>query len=296
MDLIDSKQWFLHPEALASYQGGVVSMGAFDGCHLGHQQLLSKADAALSFIPAPKSFFNVNEKLLTLPEEKSLLYPHFVYMRFDEQLVGLSPQEFVRIIKEAFHPKRIIVGWDFHFGRNLSGTTAELCRLAALEGIDVEVVPPYKQGRQIIKSSLIRDLIKKGHIEKANRFLGYDYFLCSRVVHGKAIGRTIGFPTINLEITHQKLLPKPGVYAGRVEIDGEEFQTAISVIQRDKLLVEGHILNFDRDVYGKHVRLFFQYPIREQRDFDSFDALKEQIALDVVSVKDALTKGLSPDT
>jgi riboflavin kinase/FMN adenylyltransferase len=210
-------------------------------------------------------------------------------MRFDEHLAGLTPQNFVAIIKAALAPSKIVVGWDFHFGKNLSGTAMELKRLGAAEGIDVEIVPPVKQGRQIVKSRMIREYIKTGQIEKANRYLGYDYFVCSRIVHGKAIGRTIGFPTINLEVNHQKLTPKPGVYAGRSEIDGISYPTAISVIQREKLLIEGHILDFNRDVYGKSVRLFFQHHIREQKDFESFDALKLQIAKDLIKVKAKLT-------
>lgn len=286
MDLTDSKQWFLHPERLASFQGGVVAIGAFDGCHLGHQQLLSQADVALSFIPSPKSFFDVSEKVLTLPEEKLLLYPHFVFMRFDEQLAGLSPEAFVSIIKEAFCPTRLLVGWDFHFGKKqLGGNADELLRLAAQVGIEVDILPPFKQGPHIIKSRLIREWIKKGHIEKANEYLGYDYFIRSRVVHGKALGRTIGFPTVNLEINHQKLTPKPGVYAGHVEIEGIQYPTAISVIHREKLDIEGHILDFDRDVYGKVINLSFKYHIREQQDFASFDLLKEQIQKDLKVIR-----------
>ncbi len=289
MDLTDSKRWFLHPERLASFQGGVIAIGAFDGCHLGHQQLLSKADAALSFIPAPKTFFDVGEKSLTLPDEKQILYPHFIFMRFDEQLAGLSPEAFVSIIHEALHPKRLLVGWDFHFGKKQWGGNAdELSRLASAMGIEVNIIPPFKQGPHIIKSRLIREWIQKGHIEKANEYLGYDYFLSSRVIHGKALGRTIGFPTVNLDIHFQKITPKPGVYAGHVEIEGVKFPTAISVIQREKLDIEGHILDFNRDVYGKVVRLSFKYHIREQQDFESFDALKIQIAKDVEAVRRVL--------
>ncbi len=286
MDLTDSKRWFLHPEKLVSLQGGVVSIGAFDGCHLGHQQLFSKSDVALSFIPSPKSFFDVNEKLLTLPAEKQLLFPRFIFMRFDEKLAGLSPDKFVAIIKESLHPTRIVVGWDFHFGKKqLGGNADELSRLAAQFGIDVDILPPFKKGSHIIKSRLIREWIKLGYIEKANEYLGYDYFISSRVVHGKALGRTIGFPTVNLEINHQKLTPKPGVYAGHVEIEGVQYPTAISVIQREKLDIEGHILDYNRDVYGKVIRLSFKYHIRDQQDFASFDSLKEQIQKDLKVIR-----------
>lgn len=288
MGSIDFKPWFLHPETLPAFQGGVVAMGAFDGCHLGHQQLLSRADAAISFVPSPKSFFDVEEKVLTLPEEKLIRFPHFVFMRFDEQLAGMTPETFIDVINAALKPKKILVGWDFHFGKKLSGNVTDLKIIAAKLGIEVEIIPPFKLGHTIVKSRDIREHLRTGHIEKANKFLGYDYFICAKVVHGKALGRTIGFPTINLDVHHQKLTPKPGVYAGVVEIDGVAHPTAISVKMEDKIIVEGHILDFKKDVYGKPVRMVFSHAIREQRHFDTFEHLKEQIQKDLSVIRQRL--------
>jgi riboflavin kinase / FMN adenylyltransferase len=286
--LTDYSKYFLQPDDLPSERGKVISIGAFDGCHLGHQKLLEQVDYAVTFLPTPKVFFSATGQVLMLPEEKRQRFDRFIFLKFDEKLVELSAREFMDLIIQTLAPRRIVVGWDFHFGKNLSGSVHTLEKLAEQYSFELEVVPPVKFGRLIVKSTTIRDLIAKGDIEKANAMLGYEFFYLAKVIHGKKLGRQLGFPTANLAIDRHKLLPDKGVYAGHVEVEGKKYKAAISVAHRPRIELEAFLLDFDGDIYGEAVKIVFSHYLREQREFSGLRLLENQIAKDVETVRTLL--------
>ncbi len=288
--MTDLTKYYCHPEDLPDEQGKVICMGTFDGCHIGHRALLDHVDYAVSFMPAPKAFFSVTEKVLLLPNEKRCLYPNFIFLRFDEDLASLTPEEFIHMILETLKPARIVVGWDFHFGFQQTGTVHTLQKLSEQCSFHLDVIAPVKLGRTIVKSTRIRQLIEAGKVERANALLGYEYFYVARVIHGKGIGRSLGFPTLNLEINAHKLLPLHGVYAGTVEVEGECHKAAISLALREsgRLELEAFLLDYSGDLYGKTVKLSFCASVRRQKKFSGLDYLKTQIAKDVERVKTLL--------
>ncbi len=210
---------FLPPDIdYKKLQGKTITIGAFDGCHLGHQALLAHVDYAVTFDPIPKDYFSHIHKVLTLRKEKEKLHNKFIFLNFNKALAMLSPEDFMAFIMQVFKPQKIIIGWDFRFGSHHAGDIDLLNRLAKVYGFELAVQEPVKLGEVIIKSTTIRDNIQKGHIERANKYLGYHYYYEALVIHGKALGRTISFPTVNLSIDPKKTLPPPGVYAGYVHI------------------------------------------------------------------------------
>ena len=269
-------------------KGKSIAIGAFDGCHLGHIELLKKADFALAFWPLPKALFSKDIKCLTVLEEKKSLFNNFLFVEFDKRFASQSAEYFMQFIEETFAPKKIIVGWDFRFGRRLEGGVLEIEQYIHKRNLEVEliVIPPVLVDGEIAKSTTVRENLISGRLNKANSMLGYEFFCISEVVKGKGVGRTLGFPTINLVIDDKKQLPMPGVYAGRVLLsDNREYKVAISLLDREgKLELEGFLIDFSGDLYGQKVKLFFSKFLRPSQKFASFEELKEQIAKDVKAI------------
>ncbi len=266
-----------------------LALGAFDGCHLGHMELLKKADYALAFWPLPKTLFSKDIKCLTVIEEKRAIYKNFIFVEFDKRFASRSADHFMRFIGESFEPKKIIVGWDFRFGRRLEGGVLEIEQYIAKKKLSTElvVIPPVLVDGEIAKSTTVRDHLIAGRLDKANAMLGYEFFCISEVVKGKGVGRTLGFPTINLVIDEKKQLPMPGVYAGKVTLSkGNEYKAAISLLDRaGRLELEAFLIDFSGELYGQKVKLEFSKFIRLSQKFVSHDELKKQIAEDVKSVR-----------
>lgn len=273
---------------LSKVKGKSIAIGAFDGCHLGHMELLKRADYALAFWPLPKALFSKEINCLTVLEEKSSLYNNFIFVEFDKRFASQSADYFMKFIEHTFSPTKIIVGWDFRFGRRLEGGVLEIEQYIIKNKLNVEliVVPPVLVDGEIAKSTTVREYLLSGKLEKANNMLGYEFFCISEVVKGKGVGRTLGFPTINLVIDDKKQLPLPGVYAGKVLLeDSREYKVAISLLDREgKLDLEAFLIGFSGDLYGQKVKLSFSKFLRLSKKFNSFEELKAQIALDVQSV------------
>jgi riboflavin kinase / FMN adenylyltransferase len=273
--------------------GSSITLGSFDGCHLGHRRLLDSVDYALTFTPSPKLYFSKHTHLLNLDHEKRFLYDQFIFLRFDAELAQLSAEKFWTEIILPMRPSKIVVGWDFHFGQNLSGSTETLKKFAQSSGIDCYVVSVITMNDEPIKSTTIKEYISKGFVEKANQMLAYDYFYLSKVVRGKGYGADLGYPTINIELDVTKLLPKNGVYVGEAVIENETYKAAISIgknltmnSQDSPISLEAHLLDVDKDLYGKAVRLTFIRRIRDSKHFPSTQDLKAQIKEDVHFVRD----------
>lgn len=251
----------------------------------------------VTFNPHPHQFFSgQSRKLLTPREEKvqqlrSLGVEQLVLLPFDRELASLSPQEFVeKILVQQLDVRYVSVGEDFHFGHRRTGTAADLKAIASSYGIDVEIVSLEKCQGERISSSLIRQSLSSGEIAQANRLLGRSYTLIGTVVKGQQLGRTIGFPTANLQLPEDKFLPKHGVYSVRV-CSSSLASLAVPqsgvmnigqrpTVNGTTITVEIHLLDWSGDLYGQTLTVSLEQFLRPEQKFASLDALKSQIQAD----------------
>ncbi len=252
----------------------------------------------VTFSPHPHEYFSgISRPLLTPIAEKTwqlarLGIDQLVMLPFDRALAELSPADFVtKVLIEKLEAQKISVGSDFHFGKGRSGNAQKLTDIAAAQGIPVIQVPlKYEQGDRI-SSSRIREALSSGQPEVAARLLGRPYILTGRVVKGQQLGRTIGFPTANLQVPKNKYLPHTGVYGIRVYgAEAEALQGVMNIgnrptVQGQQLSVEVHILDWAGDLYQRMLTVSLDRFIRPERKFDSLDQLKTQIALDCRQAK-----------
>lgn len=280
----------------------VVTIGNFDGLHKGHQVLIKKAvnyakekhikSIVFTFENHPANFFNNNciENIITNNEKKKRIeilgIDIVVSIPFDEYMTQISAEEFVKyILVEKLHAEKIVVGHDFTFARNKEGNVDVLERLANKYSIDIEIVNPVKLDDIRVSSSYIRRLVKCGKVSDVKKYLGHNYEIEGKVIKARQLGRTIGFPTANLEIKDNLILPKRGIYASKVYIDDKIYFGATNIgynptVQGNKLSIETHILEFDEDIYGKNIKVELLMRIRDEKKFESLDALKNQLQKD----------------
>lgn len=280
----------------------VMTFGKFDGIHRGHKMLLDtllekkkenyKAVVFTFDIPPRKEVSNDEGAVLTTNEEKLHIFENLgidyvVECPFTEQIRNMEAVDFIRMMVDKLHVKYMVVGTDFHFGHNRAGDYKLLMEYAKVFGYEVQVVEKMQSDGRDISSTFVREEIKAGNIEKANELLGVPYFIQGIVEHGNQIGRTIGFPTINLIPEQEKLLPPFGVYVTKVFIGGEEYCGVTNVgrkptIEGDNPVgVETNVLDFSDDVYNSIVEVEFLHGIRGETKFDSIEALKAQLQQDI---------------
>ncbi len=283
-----------------------IALGNFDGVHQGHrvvlEPILNSTDASVypsvvSFTPHPREFFTGNcLKLLTPITEKSqylesLGIKQLVLLPFDRELANLTPQQFVeKILVKQLQVTLISVGEDFRFGYQRKGNAIALKNLAAEFNIPVIINSLRKcSGNQVrVSSSLIRQALAEGNLTEANKMLGRSYCLIGKVVQGKQLGKTIGFPTANLQLPPDKLLPCHGVYAVKVGLDNSYIKGVMNIGDRPTVsgktvTVEVHLLNWSGNLYDRYLTVHLERFLRPQQKFDSLDALKQQIAIDCQS-------------
>ena len=300
-----------------------IALGNFDGIHQGHrvvlQPILDKYQLSaqntsdgnltyptlVSFSPHPKEFFTGNKiKLLTTIEEKaqyleSLGFKQLVLLNFDQKLAGLEPEQFVEeILVKQLQARQISIGEDFRFGCQRRGDATDLQNIAANFDITVNINILQKfdnhQNQPIrISSSLIRQALTHGAIEEANFMLGRAYSLIGKVVLGQQLGRTIGFPTANLQLSNDKFLPCYGVYAVTVSWDNHRASGVMNIgcrptVDGNSPTVEVHLLNWSGDLYNKTLTVSLQKFLRSEQKFPSLDALKQQISSDCQTALDFL--------
>ncbi|MBC8104302.1 MAG: bifunctional riboflavin kinase/FAD synthetase [Cytophagales bacterium] len=284
-----------------------VAIGVFDGVHLGHQALLADAreaaaktgatPAALTFDPHPAAIFapgRVPPMLGTLEERIALLHRHgaevVVVASFDRVLAAQTPGEFARrILRDTLQARAVIVGGDFRFGCDRTGDIVALRALGAQEGFAVQVVPPVFVHGVPARSTGIRQMVGGGQMAEATRLLGRPYTLSGMVVHGRKLGRTLGYPTANVESAPAVLVPGAGVYACRVRLeDGTLHRAAVSVGTNQTIApdaprtVEAFLMDgFSGDLYDQRMAVEFVQLLRPMLKFDGLDALVAQMARDV---------------
>ena len=282
----------------------VFTLGAFDGVHVGHQYVINylkdiaekenSETALMTFEPHPRFVLqpDTDFKLLTTLDEKISLLEQFkiqnvVIQEFNKDFSRLSALEFVRdILVKKLQIHSLIVGYDQQFGKDRNGNFEQLQNLAEIFNFELLRLPSVDKNETVVSSTKIRNLLKKGEIRQANQYLGYEFLMTGTVVLGSRIGRTMGFPTANLEIDPHKIYPKNGAYAVRVSIDNENFKGMMNIGMRPtfggglKKQVEVNILNFDNDIYGKKITVHFIDRLRDEKKFTSKNELIEQLEED----------------
>ena len=280
-----------------------LTIGSFDGVHLGHVDVIHRTVAAaatdgtqpalLTFEPHPRCVLdpaNCPQSITTLQEKLALVealgIEHAIVIRFDRALSGLSPQEFVDLLAPAMDVRRWVVGFDFAFGKQRAGS-AEWLRT---NGHEVDVVPRFTLNGKELHSSDVRRLVTLGEMEEANRLLGRAYSMAGPVEAGDKVGRRLGFPTANIGIEPNKLVPALGAYAGRAAAEEGNFVAALSVGYRPtfggtQLRVEAFLLDFEGDLYQKRLELKFERYLHADITFPTTDDLVQQLRKDVADTR-----------
>lgn len=280
----------------------IACIGAFDGFHKGHQRLFSEAQnladrlgdnwCAVTFLPHPQRFFKGDSfKLLFSYDERSLLakylrVPELIELSFDE-IARMEPKEFLLFLNDGFGINGIVVGEDFRFGRDRKGNLTMLREECKAMGWHCLALPHLIIDGKPVSSSRIRELLLKGQNERAEALLGYPFMIKSRAIRGRGRGRLLGFPTANLGIPAEKMIPKRGVYCTAARVDRKWWAGALSVGLNPtfedgrNISVEVHLPGFEGELYGHDVAIFFVERLRDEKSFPSPRALVEQVGKDV---------------
>ncbi len=286
-----------------------VALGNFDGVHRGHQQVIQpvlknsgKIATVVTFNPHPQEFFTGKSRSLLTPQSEKvqelerLGVEQLVLLPFDLELACLSPQEFVeKILVQQLRSLSISVGQDFCFGKERRGTVTDLRAIASNFGIPTTIVPLHTCEGERISSSAIRQALEQGNLDRAKQLLGRAYSLVGTVVTGKQLGRTIGFPTANIDLPIEKFLPSNGVYAVKVYIaeDKSPIPGVMNIGNRPTVngtnqSVEVYLIDWSGDLYGKILTVELEQFLRPEQKFESLDALKAQIIKDCDRAKATL--------
>jgi riboflavin kinase/FMN adenylyltransferase len=300
--------------SLEGYQVGtfpIVTIGTFDGVHLGHRAILSRLSAlqgqhpdsetvVITFDPHPRKVLIGDEsapKLLQTPEEKieklgELGLSKVVIIPFTEQFSRLESADFIKnVLVDVIGVKQLVIGYDHRFGRNRQGGLEELRQAGTKYDFEVIEIPAQEVDHSKISSTKIRQALTEGDVTFANRLLGYAYSLTGTVIVGRQNGSRIGFPTANLALDHpDKLIPATGVYAVTVSHDDHTHIGMMNIGYRPTfgdggLTLEVHILDFDEDLYGKNIRITFQQRLRDEIKFPNADALIAQLQQDKINAR-----------
>ncbi|MDK1028277.1 MAG: bifunctional riboflavin kinase/FAD synthetase [Anaerolineae bacterium] len=294
-------------------QNSWLTIGVFDGVHLGHQEIISKLTAGaheigapavvLTFWPHPAVVLGkVDEiKSLTTPDEKvdllnKLGVDALITQPFSTEMAKYTALDFMRLISTHLGLRSLWIGHDFGLGRNREGTFERLTEIGKELGYSVAAIEPVKEAGEVLSSSLIRQRIASGDVAHSAKSLGRYYSLSGQVLHGAGRGRKLNIPTANVDYPNDKVLPANGIYATWAWLGDERFPAATSVginptFTPDKQTpnVEVHILDFERDLYGQELKLEFVQRLRDELKFSSVDALMEQIHGDIAQKRKILS-------
>ena len=279
-----------------------IALGSFDGLHLGHLSLVRKVKSlakenksksiVFTFRNHPRRFINSNNKIeliMTNEEKINVLQKEGIdilaFQDFDEKMMKMMPDEFISWLCKTYNVKGIVVGFNFKFGYKNLGNVELLKKFEEEYRYKLYVMEPFKSEGKTISSTTIRKELVDGNVRKAFNMLSRPYMLSGKVIDGKKLGRTIGFPTANLEINKQKVIPKKGVYYTNVKINEKIFKGITSIgnnptVNGQDLTVETYILDFSNDIYGKEINIYFIDRIRDEIKFNDIYELIEQLKKD----------------
>ena len=286
-----------------------LTIGNFDGLHLGHQALLDQlqltarerglATAAIIFEPHPREFFtpelaparltNLREKL----ERFAVLGLNRVHVcRFNEQFAKTTAAEFIETLYSTLAAKHVLIGDDFRFGKARGGDFALMEKLGQLRGVTVKSMHTVQQDGIRISSTAVRLALSEGKLDLASRYLGRPYSISGRVEHGEKVGRKLGYPTANIQFKHNRA-PLKGVVVVKVSIEDKINYEGVAslgvrptVAENGKPVLEVHLFDFHQEIYGKHLRVDFLHKLRDEMKFSGLESLTKQISLDVEHAKD----------
>ena len=282
----------------------VVTIGTFDGVHIGHQKIIKKLtkkvsqenliSVVLTFFPHPRMVLQQNpniELLNTISERKEILSAlglDFIYVKeFTKEFAELSAREFVKtILVDTLHAKHVIIGYDHQFGKNRSANIDDLKRFGIEFGFQVEEISAQDVEDVAVSSTKIRTALKSGDIKTANSFLGYDYYINGTVVRGKGFGKKMEFPTANIHVADAyKLIPKNGVYVVSSMYKGKLIYGMMNIgvnptFDANKKTIEAHFFDFKENLYNQELKIIFLDRLRDEHKFDSVEALIAQLRQD----------------
>ena len=278
----------------------VAALGFFDGIHKAHQKIIGSAvveatekgfkSAVITLDKSPKEYFGkTSEESLTPTNKKNELLTNLgvdevYYLEFNEKLQNLSAEEFINNILKKLNVDKVFCGFDYRFGYKGLGTPD----LIKDSGIEVIVLEKEKIDEEKISTTVLKEFVRKGEFSKYNEYTGRFYSISGLVVKGRQLGRTINFPTANLELDGKYLLPETnGVYITKIKVNNNIYKSVTNIgynptvsDEKNKKFIETHILDFDEDIYGEKIEIYFYEFLRKEQKFESFDHLKEQLKLD----------------
>lgn len=288
----------------------VVTVGTFDGLHLGHRKIIEKLkeiakktggeSVVFSFWPHPKKVIKTNKqiKLLDSLEEKIQHFKnagidHLILYRFDNEFAQMNYKDFVeKILVNKLNAKTLAIGYDHKFGKDRSGEFSKLLEIKEKYGLEIKKIEAYSLENNNISSTKIRNALQEGNVYLANKYLGYYYSLSGIIIQGKKIGRKLGFPTANIQLIFpEKLIPAKGVYAVNVFYKNEKHYGMLNIGNKptvdtmQDINIEVHIFNFNMDIYNKEIRIEFRKRLRDERKFNSLHDLQKQLFADKIKIK-----------
>ena len=292
-------------EQFSQLNNAIVTAGTFDGVHIGHQKILERLSnlaqqtngetVLITFWPHPRLVLdpaNATIELLTTFSEKAALLEeygldHLIKIPFTKEFSRTSSVDFIKnILVDAIGTKKLVIGYDHKFGHNREGSFDALKDNAHQYGFSVEEIPRQDIEHVGVSSSKIRKHLSNGEIHVSNQYLGWDYCLTGKIITGNRLGRTIGFPTANIEVNSlHKLIPSFGSYAVRVTLKGSIYNGMLNIgvrptVNGEKQTIEVNIFDFDESIYGEEITVSFVRLIRKETKFESLDALRIQLADD----------------
>lgn len=294
---------------LSDLTNTIVTIGTFDGVHLGHQKIIKRLVelknkqggeiVVFTFDPHPRKVLFPEQKdlkLITLTEEKCEVLKHFgvdhvLVFPFTKEFSQMQANDYIEdVIVKGLKTKTLVIGYDHRFGSNREGSIETLKQFADIHQFNVEEIPAQEINQLNVSSTRIRKAIDEGDILVANEFLGYSFFITGTVVKGKQLGRTIGYPTANISIGNEdKLIPKIGVYAVNVLIGKQSYKGMLNIGTNpttdldNNIKIEVNIFDFDQDIYGKRIKVEFVKRIRNEEKFANLDELKQALANDKIA-------------
>lgn len=277
----------------------VVALGTFDGLHCAHRYIINRAkelaakrgmhSAVYTFSELPSAYFGGEMHMLFSKEEKvkaleEMGVDYLCLQPFDQTIAEQSKEQFMDMLLHRLKAKALVVGYNFRFGKGAVGDAAFLRQYAAEQGVQAEVVARIDAQGEAVSSTRIRKAVYEGRMEEAARLLGHPYFIMGTIVHGREVGRKIGFPTANIYAPKEKLIPPMGVYISRIWLDGKAYGGITNIGRRPTLKngedvsVETNILQLQRDLYGKEAKVELLQFLRPERSFENLEELQQKIA------------------
>src|SRR5476651_2562094 len=302
-----------HIDDFTPLKNAVVTIGTFDGVHIGHRKIISRikelADSCggetviLTFFPHPRMILHPEDesiKLINTINEKAGLIEdlgidHLIITPFSRDFSNQTPEQYIeQVLVKQIGTKKIVIGYDHRFGKDRSGGLEDLQRLGPVYGFEVIEIPEQDINEVAVSSTRIRKALLESDIATANTFLGYPFFITGKVIRGDQIGRKIGYPTANIQpIETYKLIPGDGIFAVGLYIEGAYYQGMAYIGQRPTVNgitrnIEVNIFDFDKEIYNQNIRMEFLHYIRGDIKFDSLEALTAQLAQDKLEVLEVL--------